>query len=316
MAFIGKKNTDTEEQLGAFPGYVRRPKPNTSGMTAQIFGEHGQDADIILALSLSKFQDIEVFVNVYLVKDSNGKLMKENNSYPLISSFSGFVRKSLPTKDGMIAQIFSPNGPDSDEISNLSKSTYQDALVFVDIRGNLAKNNKNHEENYQAINSSCTNKHTKSEKEAIIKDEKVFKKMNELLRFHEFLYKVEVVSSLGGSENFKEWLIKNQTCSHFQEQNCTNNSNIVEVDFLMRPINYMPICEEHKLSLSDSQHLKGSQTYYEMKHRILVKEWMWGILKEKFSFDGQSEPNPNKIIDWAINNKLFNYLPEKYQKTS
>ena len=72
MAYTGKSSDlITNEQLGVFSGYIRRPIPNQSGMIAQIFGENGDDADTILALSLSKYQDVQVYVNIYLIKDSN-----------------------------------------------------------------------------------------------------------------------------------------------------------------------------------------------------------------------------------------------------
>ena len=71
MAFTGQQQSlKTSEQLGAFTGYIRRPTPTNAGMTAQIFGENGNDADTILALSLSKYQEAEVFVNVYIIKDA------------------------------------------------------------------------------------------------------------------------------------------------------------------------------------------------------------------------------------------------------
>lgn len=48
MAFTGQQPVlKTDEQLGAFTGYIRRPTPANTGMTAQIFGENGNDADTI-----------------------------------------------------------------------------------------------------------------------------------------------------------------------------------------------------------------------------------------------------------------------------
>ena len=45
MVFAGVSNQEKEnlktEQMGAFSGYIRRPQPSVSGMTAQIFGEDG-----------------------------------------------------------------------------------------------------------------------------------------------------------------------------------------------------------------------------------------------------------------------------------
>lgn len=316
MAYIGIQTPkDTDEQMGAFSGYIRRPIPTVSGMTAQVFGENGEDADTILALSLSKYQDAQVFVNIYLVKDSLGRLMKQGEKYPIISSFQGFVRRSMPKKDGMIAQFFAPNGEHADSVSELSKSDYQDCLVFVDVRGSksIKNNNKIQQENHSYIDSQYSEKITILQKQEYAKKEKAFKKMNELLEFSNFITKIEVMTSIGNSKLFKNWLINTQTCSHLQEKPCLLQSNIISIDFLLKPFNYLPVCEEHFSDLNNPQHLEENKLYYEMKHKLLLKQWVWQEFKKHFSFDGLSEPDPNKIIEWAASKNLSQYLPSKYQ---
>jgi len=316
MAYTGSPSqTDTAEQMGAFSGYIRRPNPSTSGMTAQIFGENGDDADTILALSLSKYQDAEVFVNIYLVKDSFGKIMKEGDKYPLISSFVGFVRRSLPKKDGMIAQFFAPNGSNSDSISVLSKSDYQDCLVFVDVRGKKATENpeKIQQENMIEITSNYADRITKNEKADFIRKEKLFRKMNENLELSDFLSRIEIITGVGNLEEFKDWLIKTQTCAHVQEKPCMNHSQIIQVAGLIGPFNFMPVCDEHYSNLQDTNHIEENNLYYDMKHRLILKQWVWNKFKEKFSYEGKSEPDPTRIIEWAAGKKLAKYLPHKYQ---
>lgn len=314
MAYTGQdtpKNTD--EQLGAFSGYIRRPTPSTAGMVAQIFGENGDDADTILALSLSKYQDAQVFVNMYLIKDSDGKIMKENNQYPVICSFLGFVRRSNPKKEGMIAQFFAPNGDAADEVANLSKSNYQDSLVFVDVRGSLAIKNKNEiqTQNMENINEHYLNKLTKQEKDELQKKEKQFKKLNELLEL-DFLSRIEVVTSLGRPEEFQNWLVNKQTCAHHQDKACLNLSGVVKVNGLLQPFNYLPACEEHQPKMLDQAHIDTHQLYYEMRHRYLLKQWAVHMLKQKFSTDISSEPDPSKVVEWAAEKNLSRYLPAKY----
>jgi hypothetical protein len=316
MAYTGNNNqVETAEQMGAFSGYIRRPQPATSGMTAQIFGENGEDADTILALSLSKYQDAEVLVNIYLIKDSVGKIMKEGDNYPLISSFVGFVRRSLPKKDGMVAQFFSPNGPHADSISVLSKSDYQDCLVFVDVRGKkaLELQDKIQQENISEINLNYVGKITKNEKAEFVRKEKSFRKMNENLELSDFLSRIEIMTSIGNVEEYKDWLVKTQTCSHVQEKPCMNHSHVVEVSGLLRPFNFMPVCDEHISKLEDPKHVEDNMLYYEMKQRLLLKQWVWNKFKEKFSYDGKSEPDPSRIIEWSAGKNLAKYLPHKYQ---
>lgn len=61
-----------EGTLGGFQAYVRRPVPLVSGMVARFFGENGAAADSIVALSLSKYQDMPVNVTVRLVQLPDG----------------------------------------------------------------------------------------------------------------------------------------------------------------------------------------------------------------------------------------------------
>jgi hypothetical protein len=64
------------EQLGEFEAYVRRPKPQISGMVARFFGEDGAAADRISALSLSRFVDSPVSVSVQLIKRPDGSAVE------------------------------------------------------------------------------------------------------------------------------------------------------------------------------------------------------------------------------------------------
>lgn len=319
MAFTGNNQIlKTDEQLGVFTGYVRRPLPNNSGMTAQFFGENGPDADIITALSLSKYQEAEVFVNVYLIKDSNGQIMKKDEKYPLISSFIGFVRRSTPKKEGMIAQFFAPNGKYADEIAKLSKSEYLDCLVFVDIRGNLAISNdaKIQEENLLNIDNNYINRLSKNEKKDFEKTQKAYKNMNKNLQFSEFLQKKEVFTKLGTETEFKEWLSNIKSCSIYFENdsdNCNNIAEVKEIEYIPKPFNFLPICPSHFSLIDDYTHFNDNKNYYEMKHHLLLKKWVLHTLSVKFSDDGNSEPNPQKVIVWASNNNVSKFLPNNYR---
>lgn len=316
MAFTGQQPIlKTDEQLGAFTGYIRRPTPANSGMTAQIFGENGDDADTILALSLTKYQEAEVFVNIYLIKDSVGQIMKKDGSYPVISSFLGYVRRSMPKKEGMIAQFFAPNGVYADEVAKLSKSDYLDCLVFVDVRGNLSISNQSfiQIENMEEIDKNHINRMTKNEKQELDKKEKSFKKMNDILQFSEFLQRKEVITSLGTAQGFQTWLSNQNTCSHYDDNHtCKNEAVVMESDILPQPFNYLPVCEKHFDDLQDYEHFNEHKKYYEMKHHLLLKQWVLHLLSEKFSKDGKSEPNPKNVIEWAAGKNLSRYLPLKY----
>ena len=317
MAFTGYNSiADTAEQLGAFSGYIRRPKPTQAGMIAQVFGENGDDADTILALSLTKFQDTQVFVHIYLIKDANGKIMKENDQYPLISKFLGVVRRSVPKKDGMIAEFFAPNGPYADEVANLCKSEYQDCLVFVDVRGmkSLAEQeSKIQQENNETITKTYLTKVTKSEKSEFQRKEKQFKKMNELLDRSDFFFRSEALCGLGTATDFQNWLLEYNTCVIEQDNPCTNDATILEIDALAKPFNYLPICIEHQDLFKNPAYFEEHKIYYEIKHKILLRNWAQQKLKEQFSYDKKSEPDPTKILEWAASKKLTHFLPKNYK---
>ena len=314
--FNGQNNKlNSDEQLGAFGGYIRRPLPSISGMTAQIFGEDGDDADTIVALSLTKYKDLQVFVNIYMIKDSVGQPMKNNGKYPLISSFVGYIRRSTPKPDGMLANIFATNGPDSDSVSDLTKSEYQNCLVFVDIRGIKAQTNmeKIHAESEEAIKKSYSNRLTKAEREEISHMDKKYAKKNELLSA-EFLSRLEVLMALGSADEFKNWLGINAPCSHRQDDLCLNNTEVVKVEGLLEPYNYLPSCAEHKDEMSKYEHFNDDRNrmFYEMRHRYLLKQWASSKLKDKFAEDGFQEPNPAKVLEWAAVKGIGKYLPTKY----
>lgn len=321
MAFTGNEQQPiNNEQLGVFTGYLRRPSTTQTGMTAQFFGPNGQEADMIATLALSKFQDLEVFVSIYLIKDANGQLMKDNGKYPVISSFLCYIRRPTSSKHnsdaGMVANFYAPNGHGADAMTKLCFSDLVDSLVFVDIRGSLALKDKEiiDEENIEFIDDNYSNVITTHEMKLIKKNEKKFKKMNEIILNGEFLTRQDVVSALSRSpESFKEWLTANHACIAPTERPCLNDSNTVEIDFVFKPHNYLPCCDQHKKLFSDLDHLEQYKRFYELKHRLLLREWAWSVMKERFSLDGTSEPDPARIIAWADSKKLINYLPEKYK---
>lgn len=305
---------ETDEQLGAFGGYIRRPTPSSAGMMAQIFGEDGYDADTILALSLTKYKDLKVFVNMYLVKDSVGQPMKKDGKYPLIASFMGYVRRSTPKQDGMIANLFASNGTDSDAVSELTKSEYQGCLVYVDIRGVKAEGNMAiiEAEAIEAIKKSYGHRLTKAERDEIESLDRKYSKKNEMLAA-DFLSRIEVLSALGTGEEFKEWLRKSP-CSYRQEDMCLNAVVVAKVEGLLEPYNYLPSCADHIHEMEDYNHFNddSNRMFYEMRHRYLLKQWAQHKLNQRFCDDGHKEPNPARVLEWAAVKGIGKYLPPKY----
>ena len=297
------------DNIGAFSGYIVRPIPNQNGMIAQVFGENGEDADMILALSLSKFQDIPVHVDIYYVKNSVGQIMKNNDLYPLIASFDGFIRRSLPKKEGMIAQFFSPNGKDADAVSILSKTEYQDSLVFVDIKNTTTAEKPSIENKTIEIDQNYADKITIEQKKELLKKEKQWAKEWEKIKSSEFFFNEILISNVGTPEEYKEWLFQNKPCVSIQNEKCLETCNPHEVNFGYHSYNFISACEKHLTAILLNNN--ENSLYYDMKYRIIIKEWVWSKIKTKFYNKHISVPDFEKATEWFKKLNIDKHIPKK-----
>lgn len=300
------------EKIGAFSGYVRRPQPHLSGMVAQFFGPNGEDSDSILALSLTKYLDAEVFVTVYFIKDGNGVVMKQaDGSYPKIAQFMGIIRRATPNKGGMMAQFFAGNGKDSDAVTDLGKSLYQDSLVYVDIRGKYAQNQIETLENPQElIDNEYVARISQHEIKEYQKKEKQYKKLNEQLILNGFLKQPDVLYALGSVPEFVKWSCTKGCCWPTTPPCLNDPVEPYEIKTIAPHFNFLPFCQEHIEALEQDINLMPmGQTYMEMKHSLILQEWAREKLREKFALTNKLEPDSAKIAVWARQNKLDKYLP-------
>lgn len=313
---VQPKPTETSEQLGSFGAYIQRPTPNVNGMTALFFGENGVDSDTISALSLNKFQNILVYVQVYLVKDPVGRIMRENGKYPIIAQFQAYVSRPAPKKTGMVAQFFAPNGPDANSVVELGKTEYQDALVFVDIRSNQSISDLTEIEvdNHNLINENYISRITKQQKEFYQKKEKEFRKMNDKLDLSVFFIRPDVLKAVGTPEVFSKWLTDHKTCSFpMHHSHCPMAGKAEKIPYLDGDYNYLPLCEEHNIQVQDSVFFNENSSYFTFKHQIFLKEWVSAFFRTEFSIDGKSEPDPSRIIEWAASHNVAKHLPPDYK---
>ena len=313
-------NKNIEEQVGAFSGYIRRPQPTISGMIAQFFGENGQDADIITALSLTRYQDALVYINVFLIKDPSGKNMKQDGHYPKIASFFGLVRRPTPNKTGMIAQFFAGNGRDADAVNSLGMSQYQDCLVYVNINGVKDKNSFDTDKSTKVevdvvIDDDFVNKVTLQEKKDYHKKEKSFKKNNEILKLSGFLKQTDILYALGSEQDYCNWLVEQGKCAFpVSGSKCQKEPvNVLKIEKLLPSFNFLQFCDEHyEIVKNDYESIPNGIKYLEIKQIMLMQEWAWDRIVEKFSLTGNEEPDPLKIIEWSNAVGLSKYLPQKY----
>lgn len=311
--------TENTLQIGAFSGYNRRPLPDRTGMTAQIYGENGDDADIISALSLTKFQEADVFVKIHLVKDAQGQIMKSQQGFPIISTFHAKIQRPKGLRDGMLANLFAPNGKDADQVNTLGLSKFLDAFVFVEILKPEASPKETTSEPQQDITPELSveldqiAQHlTPFERKAIQKKVKAFHEANRLLKVSGFLRQPTVWTQLGSELDFQKWT-ESIPCCAAGSSPCQNKPISFKIPAESHiKYNLIPLCENHSNEANSAQ-LPGGIPFMKMRRDVLIQEWAW----EKLLYcvgtqPGIDEPDPQKVFAWASEHKLTQFIPPNY----
>lgn len=308
-------------QIGAFSGYNRRPLPDRSGMTAQFYGENGEDADMISALSLTKFLEADVYVKIHLVKDSVGQIMKSNGSFPMISAFKAKVQRPKGLKEGMVANLFAANGEDSDQVNVLGLSKYLDAFVYVEILKPEAAPAK-HERpaagppdllpEISAELESLAHHLTPFERKALQKKTKAHAEANRSLKISGFLRQPSAWAQLGSELDYQAWVATCPCCAPGNTP-CPQPSSSFKIP-LESHLKYalIPLCASHALQ-ADSGAMPGGIAFLRMRRDVLIQEWAWERLKAAVgSPAGLDEPDPQKIFSWAHRHGLSQHIPANY----
>ena len=318
----GDHNDAPENQIGSFCAYVRRPNPAISGLTAQFYGENGDDADMITALSLTKFQDNNALVNVYFIKDSNGALQKDplTGAYPLVCSFVGKVQRSKPTRDGMLAQFFAANGDDADQANQLGLTRYQDAFVYVEILScapqadSLRSAPADASLRLSAELDQSAKTLTPAERKAAEKRAKIQREAHKLLQLSGFFLQPQVWAVLGSHFDFENWIAASPCCAPGQSP-CANPAQAFALPAdLAAHTKYVhvPLCAEHQAQALAGA-LPGGAALLKMRRQALVGQWAIEQLAKTVGLDpATSELDPQKVMAWAFENKLSSIVPPNY----
>lgn len=302
-----------ENQIGAFAGYIRRPKPTESGMVAQFFGENGSDADTICALSLTKFQDANVHVEVHVVKDPNGVPVRgENGEHPLVASFAALSRRPVPQKEGMMAQFFAANGHDADQVVDLGKSGMQDAFVFVQIFKSKAGVRGAFRPELNAALAKVAERKTVAERKELRNFAKSWEISARKLEMSGFLRSSTVQSALGRDEDYLSWLSDAPCCAP-GDAPCSGRSTAFRLDSPnSKRFAYVPLCAEHS-AVAVRDGFPGGRQFLSMKQALLVQRWAWDQLCSVVGLeDGVKHPDPAKIWAWAAKHNIQSLLPNDF----
>lgn len=311
---------DNSLQIGAFSGYNRRPLPDRTGLTAQFYGENGDDADMISALSLTKFLDADVFVKVHLIKDSHGQIMKTAGAFPMISSFQAKIQRPKGLRDGMVANLFAPNGANADQVNVLGLSKFLDSLVFVEILKPEAapltpttpKPNLDSLPETSSELDELAQHLTPFERRALQKKGKAFAEANRLLKIAGFLRTPAVWPRLGSELDYQAWVDTIPCCAP-GDTPCNNHATAFKIPAETH-MHYMliPFCEMHA-KIAEEGVMPGGIAFFRMRRDILIQEWAWQRIKETVgATPGLDEPDPQKIFSWAHQNGLTQNIPANY----
>ena len=308
------------EDLGGFSGYVRNSKPTKghdgkSGVMCQIFGEDGPNADLITALSLTKFLYVPVKVTIHAIKDKNGILLKKNKKYPKICEFIGLIHRSKPMGTGMLTQIFGEEGGNADAVYELNKSANLD--TFVHVRLQLAEKDMlpseietdDQENQLEELSKQLTPKEIKE----LAKKQEKYRSADDLLSTSGFYNNEQVVRSLGTIEDYKNWLTT-QPCLVDQ---CDNEAVAFDVSYLgSRSVYpYVSLCQEHINELQSGSNIGfvDPLSYLVQMNRVQISKFAKYQLKEKLNIPQDYYVEPSRVYRWAYDNGLGRAIPKAYE---
>lgn len=311
-------------QIGALSGYNRRPIPTTSGLTCQFYGENGEDADLMSALNLTKFLETEAFLQVFLIKNALGQVMRDpvSGQYPLVASFSGKIQRPKPLRDGLMAQFFALNGEDADAVNELGKTKYLDAFVYVEIlkpearaQATLAPGQSSSSlvmiPPPSAELDALAHHLTPIERKEMAKRNKAYENANNALRMSGFFTQQSVWGVLGTEFDYQQWLEQCPCCAS-ADAACKNAVSVFALPTESHErYAYVPLCNEHKEQATLGI-LPGKLSFLRLKQRHLIQMWAFEQLCKLLGVDKDQQPNPMEVFNWAQERKVSQYIPPTY----
>lgn len=305
------------DALGSFVGYLRRPKASAAGLTAQFFGENGNDADVIAGLHLTRFLDKPTKVTVWMIKDRNGRSMKKDGNWPKLTEFVGLIRRPLPSQNGQVAQFFGENGPNADAVAVLNQTSCLDSLVLIEMHqaetgmtvADLPTGTPNDE---LEENSS---RMTSSEAQAY----KILSKHSEealaLLRQHGFFRQESVLAALGRPDAFLQWL-SSQPCCFPGSTPCDRSPVVAWQPAGARKWQGLAVCSHHAEQLENGTATMpdGSQVsgWITSQSVSTTQRWAQHALAQSLKVPPGRLPTPGAVYSWAGERGLTGSIPSTF----
>ena len=325
---INKKTTIYDEKkigdiLGGFTGYLRHSKPakvlNRSGMMANIFGENGDDSDVITALNLTKYQNIPVKVTIWSIKDKDGKLLKykDNNEekFPKICQFIGRIQRPSSSDLGLTAHLFGEMGGNADAVNELNKTEFFNSLVFCQIQlaeENMLLNEIDTLDPKEELFAEAT-RLTPKELKALEKEQQKFEDADNILVMQNFYANPKILDIVGTHEDFQKW-IEQQPCIITEKTIDIKSFEIIKTP----PIyNFVPlnknVIEDVKVgNLNEVYKIVDVQSFLLQWNKRLIINYVRDKLKEKLGIPKQYYLDPNALYKWVIDNNVNKLIPIHY----
>lgn len=304
------------DPIGAFTGYIRRPKSSSAGLTAQFFGQDGQDADVIAAMHLTRFKDMTVKVKVWILKNSDGKVMGKDGDFPLLTEFMARLRNPRASETGQTAQFFGENGPNSDAINILNQSSHQDSMVYVEIekadQGQLVSDLPTQSPGNVLVNQA--ERMTPREATELKKNQKKAGDAWRILQVGSFFRSEALWSALGGEPSYREWLSA-QPCSHPGETACDRDDVIPFVVPGIRRMGLISLCGEHAGQWERGEVRAGAQdpvAFLTSCQVTQVQQWAQHRLRQVLGVPDNHYPMPGRLYAWANGHGLRNAIPSSF----
>lgn len=303
----GDLGDDSTDFIGCFNGYLRRSQPSAKGILAQFYGEDGADADMLLSLSMTKFQNQHVRTSVYWVKDAVGSLKKQSAGYPLISNFESFIRRSIPKSTGMMATLFAPNGTASDAANELNLSKYLDSFVHVRLHRFVADAVEPAVEPDFLDKSIALPFHMATSRPAGI-----YKDAAKVLQIHGFFRQPLVWAALGGEASYEAWLSDRPCCAATSPPCQEIGQPILIPNSSYENYRYLPLCQTHTGFLKNNISAIGGKHALELRRGIMLNEWAAQSLCLILNTTSISDTPPIAVATWAATHALDALLPSRY----
>lgn len=310
------------ENVGSFYGFLRRTKATKTGMLVQIFGENGPDADTICALGLTKYQETPIKMTIWMVKDKDGRIMREPSGEPIkLAAFIGQAQRPRGNEYGQTALLFAENGANADAANRLNETRFQDALVLVDMQkaipGTLADDIASDTPNEELV-AAGAERMTESEAVTLKKHQKKAEQVLDMLRQAGFFRNETVLRALGSDQEYQEWLTSQMCCHPRPGLGPCPLTPVYPFEVLgtkTRQYNWIPLCPEHReewgAGTTDAGP-QGSQAFLISQVNVAQQRWAQDAMRRALQVPAGYLPSANLVWRWALDKNVRAALPNGF----